>query len=148
MHHTDKRGEKWLRFINDIFMDGKFSILKKAKSSREKIGIASSSNKLLRDSVAEQRCFKLIRSLFPSFAASESSQRIEKNIASPQIAAMKLFPHQIMEITKLLISEGVYTVMYSDTLTLVPPAVASATREMEQGRDTSKAVLPGWERSA
>lgn len=53
-----------------------------------------------------------------------------------------------MEITKFLISEGVYTVncMYSDILTLVPPA--AATREMEQGRDTSKAVLPGWERSA
>lgn len=61
---------------------------------------------------------------------------------------MKLFPHQIMETMKLLISEGVYTVMYSYTLTLVPPAAPSATREMGQGRDTSKAVLPGWERSA
>jgi len=37
MHHADKRGEKWLRFINDIFVDGKFSILKKTKNSKEKI---------------------------------------------------------------------------------------------------------------
>lgn len=35
--HADKRGEKWLKFINDIFMDGKFSILKKAESLREEI---------------------------------------------------------------------------------------------------------------
>lgn len=55
MHHADKGrgggGEKWLRFINDIFMDGKFSIFKEAKSSREKIAIAPFSNKLLRDSM-------------------------------------------------------------------------------------------------
>lgn len=53
LQHADKRGEKWLRFINDIFMDGKFSIFKKAKSSRGKTGIALFfSNKLLSDLVA------------------------------------------------------------------------------------------------